>query len=57
MINKILNILQNNVKDIIDMCKGLPLIVKILIVLVIIILPDPLVILGSVVMKKLKLIV
>lgn len=57
MIKKLFNKLQNNVKDMINMCKGLPLIVVILIILAIVILPDPIVILGLSVMKKIKVIV
>lgn len=57
MLNKIFDILQNYFKDMMGMCKGLPLIVTILIVIAIVIIPDPLVILGSIVIKKVKAIV
>ena len=57
MIKSILNKLQNEIKGLINFCRDLPLVVKILIILAIVILPDPLIILTSTVIKKIKLIV
>lgn len=52
---KILNILQDNLKEMINLVKGLPLFTAILVVVAIIVIPDPLIILGSVVIKKLSI--
>lgn len=52
--NKIFNMLQDYIKDMVNMVKGLPLIIAIIVVLAIIIIPDPLVILGSIVMKNFR---
>lgn len=54
IINKILNILQNYVKGMIDTCKRLPLPLAILFVIAIIVLPDPLIALGSIVIERIK---
>ena len=57
MINKILKSLQEYIMSIINMCKGLPIVIAILVVIAIIVIPDPVVILGTIVMKKFKVIV
>ena len=54
MMNKIIALLQDYIKTLMGFCKGLPLIIAIIVVLAIIIIPDPLIILGSVVIKKIK---
>lgn len=57
MLNNVFKLLQDYVMSMIDMVKGLPLVIAILVVIAIIVLPDPLIILGSIVVKKIKLIV